>query len=160
MRTGLNVLKKMELDRFWKKVVKTPDCWFWVGTKNGRGYGMFYIQLHGYRAHRLSWMIANKKPLKERQQVCHSCDNPGCINPDHLWVGTARDNSHDCIAKGRNSPPPVKKEYTHCKWGHRFTKANSYVYEKFGRMCKTCTKKRSKIRKRRLKMEKLKCNLE
>ncbi len=150
------------LSRFEKKIDKSGHCWKWIGAKNGSGYGMFYIDLKAHRAHRISWMLTNMKNIDGGKFVCHSCDNPICVNPKHLWLGSNLDNQRDCKLKGRHSLPPLKKKRSHCKYGHRFTLQNSYVYE-FGRMCKTCTLKRSKARKLKLKMEKknavwIKCN--
>lgn len=91
--------------RFWRKVKKgTPDeCWLWTGGRSGKGYGQFYLS-HGQPvgAHRFSWSIHNAQPVPTGMQVMHSCDNPSCVNPEHLSVGTCADNLRDCAAKGRD----------------------------------------------------------
>lgn len=103
-------LSSSDIVRFWKKVNKDGDCWEWTTSVDLRGYGLFSIQddsigkhrLH--RAHRVSYFLAtgiNPDSLN----VCHSCDNPRCVKPAHLWLGTLRDNSIDCWKKGRSKLP-------------------------------------------------------
>ena len=91
--------------RFWRFVQrKGPDeCWLWTGGKAGKGYGQFYRSKHNpVGAHRFSWEIANGRPVPSGRMVMHSCDNPPCVNPAHLSVGTCADNHRDKTAKGRN----------------------------------------------------------
>jgi len=87
-------------ERFWAKVDKTGDCWLWTGITNNKGYGMIGVERKHVLAHRFSLsLILGKMPDK---QVLHKCDNPRCVNPDHLWEGTIQDNCRDKIAKGRH----------------------------------------------------------
>lgn len=105
-------------DRFWTKVlVSDPnDCWEWLAVKNNKGYGMFRPGGLAEKrlAHRLSWEHHNRA-LKDGECVLHSCDNPGCVNPAHLRVGSMKDNSRDCVERGRHkcvlpgTPPPHYK---------------------------------------------------
>jgi hypothetical protein len=92
--------------RFWRFVRKTDECWFWTGTIGSRGYGE--IQGDGsarkYRAHRASWIIHNGD-IPDGLWVLHRCDVRNCVRPDHLWLGTAADNSADMLAKGRAGRP-------------------------------------------------------
>jgi hypothetical protein len=90
-------------DRFFSKVEKTDSCWLWVGNKRPNGYGV--IQEAGRQsktlaAHRVSYEM-HKGPIPDGLVIMHSCDTPACVNPDHLSVGTYRENSADMIAKGR-----------------------------------------------------------
>ena len=89
--------------RFWVKVNKTDSCWFWTSTLDPNGYGKFGINGKGEFAHRVAWELTNG-PIPEGLCVLHNCpdgDNPRCVNPDHLWLGTKKDNSDDASKKGR-----------------------------------------------------------
>lgn len=96
-------------DRFWNKVLKTdspenPDgCWLWTGSKigeTGRAYGGFMHRRHRMGAHRWSWALHNG-PIPEGMVICHRCDTPLCVRPDHLFLGTIADNVRDMWSKGR-----------------------------------------------------------
>lgn len=101
-------------DRFWRKVKKTKACWIWTGATNHGGYGLLRPGRPGgggyVRAHRVSWEI-HRGPVPDGLCVLHDCpggqDNPACVNPDHLWLGTRVDNHRDRDAKG-HSPSGVK----------------------------------------------------
>lgn len=86
--------------RFWEKVSKTDGCWEWTGSLNNQGYGQIRIDGKSLLAHRVSWGMAFG-PIPDGLLVLHRCDNPPCIRPDHLFLGTFADNSHDMIQKGR-----------------------------------------------------------
>lgn len=78
---------------------KENGCWEFTGFKNLKGYGK--LRSSGQQlAHRVSWVIHNGD-IPKGMLVCHKCDNPPCCNPDHLFLGTAKDNAHDAIKKGR-----------------------------------------------------------
>jgi len=95
-------MKKSIIDRFWKKVAIIPfhECWEWTGFKRDTGYGHINIDGFMMRAHRFSWTI-NYGPIPEGLLVCHKCDNPGCVRPDHLFLGTIQDNMTDKKIKKR-----------------------------------------------------------
>ena len=92
---------KCRFEDFISKDVKT-DCWEWLGHKVGLGYGRFWLKGKMQSAHRISYEL-HKGEIPDGMQVCHSCDNPSCVNSDHLWLGTNSDNQRDCVKKGRDS---------------------------------------------------------
>lgn len=76
-------------------------CWLWLGAANGQGYGNMTVDGKHIRSHRASW-LAYHGPIPARGHVLHRCDQPSCVNPDHLFIGTASDNMLDMYAKGRH----------------------------------------------------------
>ena len=93
------------MERFWSKVNKTEGCWEWnAGCVNG-SYGQFRYEGKSILSHRLSYMITHPMTIDLREHpkicVCHTCDNPKCVNPAHLWLGTHTDNMKDMWKKGK-----------------------------------------------------------
>lgn len=88
------------VDRFWSKVAKSAECWLWQGTKNNNGYGLLLDGSGKRLAHRISWEL-HFGSIPHRQNVLHKCDNPACVRPDHLFLGSMQSNSTDMYKKGR-----------------------------------------------------------
>lgn len=122
-------------DRFWAKVDCSGDCWEWTAYRKPNGYGSFGIDRRTTEyAHRMAYQLS-VGPIPDGLYVCHRCDNPACVRPDHLFLGTQFDNMRDGAAKGRVGVDP----WTHCKHGHEFTAANTATDHRSGkRRCRTC----------------------
>lgn len=87
--------------RLWDRVDKSGDCWLWQGRLARGGYGSLTIAKRTVMAHRLAWELANEQAIPEGMLICHRCDNPRCVRPEHLFLGTPSDNMKDMVAKGR-----------------------------------------------------------
>src|SRR5271165_4726377 len=90
------------MKRFWDKVEKTDGCWNWKAYIGPDGYGRFGFRGKIPGPHRVSWELSFG-PIPDGLNVCHKCDNRRCVRPDHLFLGTDRDNILDCIRKGRRN---------------------------------------------------------
>lgn len=106
-RTCINPLHMYHKDvntRFWEKVdVRSEnECWNWTGSVDGGNYGEFMISTHNReKAHRYSWRLVHGD-IPDKLYICHHCDNPLCVNPSHLFLGTSYDNTHDKLNKNRH----------------------------------------------------------
>ena len=89
-------------ERFWSRVDKSGECWVWTAGRMSTGYGYFNFAKERRGAHRAAWEFTYG-PIPDGLHVCHHCDNPPCVRPDHLFVGTRKDNMRDMLAKGRES---------------------------------------------------------
>lgn len=96
-------------DRFWGMVEKTDGCWLWLGSLRETGYGQFNNDGKITRAHRFAYELAYGA-IPDDMLVCHHCDNRRCVRPDHLFVGTHKDNMQDCLRKGRYAGVALKGE--------------------------------------------------
>ena len=116
-------------------------CWEWTGARNHKGYGMINIGGKTRRAHRVAYYLhTGESP----EMVCHSCDNPKCVNPAHLWGGTVADNARDMYDKGR----AANQQKTHCPKGHPYEGENLRIRKCGARTCRACERGRRARRAR------------
>lgn len=90
------------VERFWQNVEISDGCWIWRGAPDAHGYGRLRVRGVTVKAHRFSYAI-HKGEIPPDTCVCHLCDTPLCVNPDHLWLGSNADNIQDRTAKGRSA---------------------------------------------------------
>jgi hypothetical protein len=133
--------RESDTKRFYKQVeVVESGCHEWTGRINSSGYGIIYFNKKQQAAHRVAWQIANGE-IPKGMLVCHTCDNPPCVNVNHLWLGTHQDNMDDMTVKGRDA----NSQKTHCSNGHPYDKENTRITIRTGsqlqlnRHCITCS---------------------
>ena len=97
--------RKSVEDRFWPKVdIRGPnDCWLWKAGKDRDSYGTFRLYGKTHRAHHIAFVFANDRWPAKGMQILHSCDNPSCVNPNHLSEGTSQDNANDSVRRHRQA---------------------------------------------------------
>lgn len=124
------------IERFWKRTDKALNgCWIWAGAVWGNNsYGCVKFNGRTWNAHRLAYSL-EKGEIPAGLCVLHACDTPLCVNPDHLFLGTQKDNIADRARKGRTSNGHVGA--MHCKRGHEFTSENTR-HDGRGRQCIAC----------------------
>ncbi len=141
------ILSEKIIKRFERKhSVNLNGCWDWLGSKNIKmPYGRFRVGKKGILAHRFSYTI-NVGKIPEGLCVLHKCDNPSCVNPEHLFLGTYLDNVRDCIKKGRDNKK--FRGRTHCINGHQLVGNNLILEKGRWKRCKKCRQTYLKKRKK------------
>lgn len=123
------------MDRFWSKVNKTDTCWLWTASCDGP-YGKFKFEGKNRKAHRMSWIlthgfIPNGLQINHKENIC---PNKHCVNPEHLYAGTAKENTKDMIDNGNHG----MSKKTHCPKGHEYSGSNLKLTSKGWRQCRIC----------------------
>ena len=145
----------MTLADFWTNVDRSagPDgCWPWTGpVRNATGYGCFRVDGKPRVAHR--WLLGELRgaPLAwPTEEGCHTCDNPPCCNPAHLYIGDHSSNALDAIERSGH-PAAARRAQTHCLRGHEFTPDNTHQFGPGARRryCRTCKRDQSRDGQRR-----------
>lgn len=127
------------LERFSDKIelgTEPDDCWCWVGTKNEKGYGRFWLDGKHVYTHRFSYQLY-KGFIPKGLQLDHLCRNRGCCNPDHLEAVTLQEN----IRRGNGD---YNKFKTHCPQGHEYNEENTHIRKTGHRDCRVCNKLRER----------------
>jgi len=112
------------LRRFWGKVNKTKDCWVWQGYRRPTGYGMVWWRGRMAATHRVAWEITHGDVPAELC-VLHHCDNPPCVRPDHLYVGTQQENMQDMNARCRARHPAGASHWMMREGGPKLSRADA-----------------------------------
>lgn len=147
----ISLFSEADKQRFWGKVARAGegDCWNWTASLDRYGYGKFRKGPGLFIASRVSLAMHFGRDLDAAEMACHTCDNPACVNPAHLFVGSAKDNFVDAVRKGRVSQDmsahlaasaKAKAAKTHCKRGHELTGRNLNVRPDGRRRCLACAR--------------------
>lgn len=141
--------------RFWAKVDKAGpphpydpalgQCWRWTAATSAKGYGLFAYGW-GTLAPRFSYALEHG-PIPDGLNILHSCDNPPCANPEHLYAGTHADNAVDRETRGRGRQGDHLKNRTHCPQGHPYDEVNTHRKADGSRVCRACWRQRATSRR-------------
>lgn len=144
------MITKEIFKRFYEKIsVSENNCWNWNACKDKDGYGWFVLfKRKMWYAHRASYLIHNGF-LPNDLLVRHNCDNPSCVNPNHLELGTDSQNKKDSVIRKRHK----ESKKTHCKNGHEFSMDNLRINSRGNRVCKICDRLSKKKSYHRIKNE-------
>ena len=138
---------------FWDRVLVLgeDDCWEWQHGRFDTGYGAFYLNGQNRGAHRLSYEYSHGDINDSKLFVCHSCDNPPCVNPNHLFLGTSKVNVNDMHNKGRDVKYYAERE--ECSNGHKYELDSYFIRVRDGlesRVCRECDRQRGEKYRRNL----------
>jgi len=126
-------MEEMYIERFLSSIDKSGNCWLWTGTMGGKKenmYGVLKMNRKTFRSHRFSYEYYKGK-IPEGMFVCHTCDNPPCVNPDHLFIGTQSDNMRDMLTKGRTPKAKLRLDEVRYIFDYKGDMSYSELGEKF-----------------------------
>jgi hypothetical protein len=134
-------------ERFWSKVDKSGDCWTWTASHRADGYGLVSVNGRFERAHRVALALTGID-VPEKMEVCHRCDNPSCVRPDHLFIGTHAENMRDMMSKDRFSWP---QRQIYCLRGIHLLAKSAKIDVRGERYCYPCKLEHDRISKAKRK---------
>lgn len=139
--TGSSTKRRPAEERFWEKVDAHGDCWEWLGSATPTGYGTFFPTRNTpVRAYRYAWESL-VGPIPPGMTIDHQCNNPRCVNPDHLRVMSLGEN---CLLG--HSPAALNARKTHCLHGHPLSGDNCRITTQGYRLCLACAQRRARQR--------------
>ena len=146
-RRGKNMNASERFDRLYMPEPNS-GCWLWTGAAIGSGYGQMWAFGKPRSATHVSWFL--RYGVWPDLNVLHRCDTPPCVNPDHLFLGTAADNFYDMKNKGRDRRlvTSIHAAKTHCPHGHEYDEHNTRVDHYGGRHCRACDREQARARRR------------
>lgn len=106
----LKYTPEQQIERFWNKLDRSGNCWIWTGCVRPNGYGLSLFEGKNQGTHRIAWQIVNGV-IPAGMLICHHCDVRLCCRPDHLFLGTQKENMQDCKTKGRFVQNPLPRFY-------------------------------------------------